>query len=37
MIDIGRVGIWTFHFERQSAASMREAAAEIEWLGYGAL
>jgi probable F420-dependent oxidoreductase len=37
MVDIGRIGIWTFHFERQPAARMREAAAEIEDLGYGAL
>ena len=36
-MDIGRVGIWTFAFEMQSAARAREAAAELEALGYGAI
>jgi probable F420-dependent oxidoreductase len=36
-MDIGRVGIWTFYFERQPADRVRAAAAEIEALGYGAL
>ncbi|MGJ6965701.1 TIGR03620 family F420-dependent LLM class oxidoreductase [Streptosporangium sp. G11] len=35
--DLGRVGIWTFAFDGQPAAKVREAAAEIEELGYGAL
>ncbi|WP_344242443.1 TIGR03620 family F420-dependent LLM class oxidoreductase [Actinocorallia libanotica] len=33
----GRVGIWTFAFEGWPAARVREAAAEIEELGYGAI
>jgi probable F420-dependent oxidoreductase len=33
MIDIGKVGIWNF-FEMQPAAKAREAAAEIEELGF---
>jgi probable F420-dependent oxidoreductase len=36
-MDIGRVGIWSFAFELQPAARAREAAAEIEALGYGAI
>ncbi|TMB14181.1 MAG: LLM class F420-dependent oxidoreductase [Deltaproteobacteria bacterium] len=36
-MDLGRVGIWTFAFELQPAARVREAAAEIEGLGYGAI
>jgi len=36
-MDIGRVGIWTFAFELHPAARVREAAAEIEGLGYGAI
>ncbi|REK89276.1 TIGR03620 family F420-dependent LLM class oxidoreductase [Streptomyces inhibens] len=35
--DLGRVGIWTFAFEGLPAGQVREAAAEIEELGYGAL
>ncbi|MFI0356871.1 LLM class flavin-dependent oxidoreductase [Actinomadura sp. 9N407] len=34
---LGRVGVWTFAFEGQPAGRVREAAAEIEELGYGAL
>ncbi|MFF1420933.1 TIGR03620 family F420-dependent LLM class oxidoreductase [Streptomyces sp. NPDC058280] len=34
---LGRVGIWTFAFEGQSAGRVRESAAEIEELGYGAI
>ncbi|MEU2438433.1 TIGR03620 family F420-dependent LLM class oxidoreductase [Streptomyces rubradiris] len=34
---LGRVGIWTFAFEGQPAGRVRESAAEIEELGYGAL
>ncbi len=36
-MDVGRVGIWTGHLDMQPAARAREAAAEIEELGYGAL
>ncbi|OLT10677.1 LLM class F420-dependent oxidoreductase [Actinomadura sp. CNU-125] len=35
--DLGRVGIWTFAFDGQPATRVREAAAEIEELGYGAI
>ncbi len=37
MIDLGRVGIWTFNLDLQPSARAQEAAAEIEALGYGAL
>src|SRR3989475_6325884 len=36
-MDIGRVGIWTFQLDQQPAAKAREAAAEVESLGFGAL
>jgi probable F420-dependent oxidoreductase len=36
-VDIGRVGIWTFAFELHPATQVREAAAIIEDLGYGAI
>jgi probable F420-dependent oxidoreductase len=36
MIDIGRVGVWTF-LDLQPAARAQQAAVEIEALGYGAL
>jgi probable F420-dependent oxidoreductase len=36
-MDIGSVGIWTFQLDWQPAARAREAAAEIEALGYGAI
>ncbi|MFI0975751.1 TIGR03620 family F420-dependent LLM class oxidoreductase [Streptomyces sp. NPDC021093] len=35
--ELGRVGIWTFAFDGRSAGRVREAAAEIEELGYGAI
>jgi probable F420-dependent oxidoreductase len=35
--ELGRIGIWTFAFEGQPAGRVREAAAEIEELGYGAI
>ncbi|MFC6936035.1 LLM class flavin-dependent oxidoreductase [Actinomadura yumaensis] len=35
--DVGRVGIWTFAFDGRPAGLVREAAAEIEELGYGAI
>jgi probable F420-dependent oxidoreductase len=34
---LGRVGVWTFAFDALSAAAVRDAAAEIERLGYPAL
>jgi len=34
---LSRVGIWTFDFDGQPAGQVREAAAEIEELGYGAI
>lgn len=37
MVDIGRVGIWTFSLETQPAALAQEAVAELDELGYGAL
>lgn len=37
MIDLRRIGIWTFALDLQPASRARELAAEIEALGYGAL
>ncbi|MEV4377738.1 TIGR03620 family F420-dependent LLM class oxidoreductase [Streptosporangium sp. NPDC049644] len=34
---LGRVGIWTFAFDGGPAGEVRDAAAEIEELGYGAV
>ncbi|MFF0428496.1 TIGR03620 family F420-dependent LLM class oxidoreductase [Streptomyces sp. NPDC004520] len=34
---LGRVGIWTFVYEGQPAGRVRESAAELEELGYGAI
>ncbi|MBI3786538.1 MAG: LLM class F420-dependent oxidoreductase [Deltaproteobacteria bacterium] len=36
-MNIGRVGIWTFNLDLQPGAKAREAAAEIEEMGWGAL
>ncbi|MEA2639178.1 MAG: hypothetical protein QOF51_572, partial [Chloroflexota bacterium] len=36
-MELGRIGIWTFAFDQQPWAAVREAAAEIEALGYGAI
>jgi probable F420-dependent oxidoreductase len=36
-MQLGRVGIWTPHLDPQPVAAAREAAAEIEALGYGAI
>jgi probable F420-dependent oxidoreductase len=36
-MDVGRVGIWTGTLDIQPAARAREAAVEVEELGYGAL
>ncbi|MEU9853694.1 TIGR03620 family F420-dependent LLM class oxidoreductase [Streptomyces sp. NPDC047974] len=35
--DPGRVGIWTFAYDGQPAGRVRESAAELEELGYGAI
>lgn len=35
--ELGRVGLWTFAFDGAPATHVREAAAEIEELGYGAI
>lgn len=35
--ELGQVGLWTFAFEDQPAGAVREAAAEVDELGYGAL
>ncbi|MFI7638384.1 TIGR03620 family F420-dependent LLM class oxidoreductase [Nonomuraea sp. NPDC049400] len=34
---LGRVGVWTFAFDGRPVGELRDAAAEIEELGYGAL
>jgi probable F420-dependent oxidoreductase len=36
-MDVGRVGIWTAQLDLQPAAQAREAAAELDELGFGAL
>ncbi|MGC2800959.1 MAG: LLM class F420-dependent oxidoreductase [Candidatus Acidiferrum sp.] len=36
-IQLGSIGIWTFQFEHCPAAKAREAAAELEHLGFGAI
>lgn len=36
-MQLGRVGIWTPHLDPQPSAQARDAAAEIEALGYGAI
>ncbi|MFE9823385.1 TIGR03620 family F420-dependent LLM class oxidoreductase [Streptomyces sp. NPDC005791] len=35
--ELGQVGIWTFAYEGQPAGIVRESAAELEELGYGAI
>ncbi|MGW1740062.1 TIGR03620 family F420-dependent LLM class oxidoreductase [Nocardia sp. NPDC001965] len=35
--DPGALGIWTWSFDRQPTAAVRDAAAEIEELGFGAI
>jgi probable F420-dependent oxidoreductase len=35
--DLGRVGIWTFALDQLPAARAREAAAELETMGWGAI
>jgi probable F420-dependent oxidoreductase len=36
-MDLGRLGIWTYHLNYQPASKVREVAAELQELGYGAL
>jgi probable F420-dependent oxidoreductase len=36
-MDLGRIGIWTYHLNYQPASKVGEVAAELEELGYGAL
>jgi probable F420-dependent oxidoreductase len=36
-VDLGRFGIWTFDFERQSASVIRESVQELEELGWPAI
>jgi probable F420-dependent oxidoreductase len=36
-MDLGRVGIWTFQLDLQPSSRAREAAHELEDLGYGAI
>jgi probable F420-dependent oxidoreductase len=36
-MDLGRIGIWTYHLNYQPASRVREVAAELEELSYGAL
>ena len=36
-MDLGRIGIWTYHLNYQPTSKVREVAAELEELGYGAL
>src|SRR5215218_6039901 len=37
VMDLGRLGIWTYHLNYQPASKVREVAAELQELGYGAL
>src|ERR671918_2754883 len=36
-IELGPIGIWTAQFDYQPAAKVREAAAELEQLGFGVI
>jgi probable F420-dependent oxidoreductase len=36
-MDLKKIGIWTFAFEAQPAGKVKEAVAELEDLGYGAV
>ena len=36
-MEVGPIGIWTAQFDYQPAAKAREAAAELEQLGFGAI
>ncbi len=36
-MDLGRVGIWTYHLNFQPTSKVRDVVAELEQLGYGAI
>jgi probable F420-dependent oxidoreductase len=36
-MDLGRVGIWTYHLNFQPTSRVRDVVAELEALGYGAI
>jgi len=36
-MELGPIGIWTAQFDYQPAAKVREAAADLEELGFGAI
>ena len=36
-VELGRFGVWTFDFEHQPAAQMRESVQELEQLGWRAV
>jgi probable F420-dependent oxidoreductase len=36
-MDLGRVGIWTYHLNFQPSSRVRDVVAELEALGYGAI
>ncbi len=36
-MDLGRVGIWTYHLNFQPSSKVRDVVAELETLGYGAI
>ena len=36
-LDLKPIGVWTGNFEFQAAGQMKEAVAELEHLGYGAV
>jgi probable F420-dependent oxidoreductase len=37
VVDLGRVGVWTFLLDRQPAPEAKDLAAELEAMGYGAI
>lgn len=37
VMDLGRVGLWTFYLDQLPATAAQEAAVELEELGYGAV
>jgi hypothetical protein len=36
-MQLGHIGIWTYHFNYQPTSKVRQIVAELEELGYGAL
>jgi probable F420-dependent oxidoreductase len=36
-IELGRIGVWTFHLDMQPMRAAQEAVAELEQLGFGAV